>query len=47
VNPHPGLYWPSHRTLFRRRQATAARIVLWLALAGLLALAASGCLNLL
>jgi hypothetical protein len=46
VNPHPGLFWPSHRTLFRRRQATAARIVLWLALAGLLGLAAAGYLHL-
>jgi hypothetical protein len=46
VNPHPGLFWPSHRTLFRRRQGTAARIALWLALAALLALAAAGYLQL-
>jgi hypothetical protein len=46
VNPHPGLYWPSRRSLFRRRHPAAVRMALWLALTAVVALAAAGYLHL-
>ena len=42
VNPPQGLYWPSRRNLFRRRNAP--RTALWLALAALIAAAAGAVL---